>query len=65
MPATTAKPSHVSTNEAARMLGISPQTLRANLCRSGHYFGIRPRKMPNRLLLWPVAEILAAGGASA
>ena len=64
MPATTAKPSHVPTNAAAKMLGVSPQTLRANLCKSGHYCGIKPRKLPNRLLLWPVAEIEAAGGAA-
>ncbi|EPZ16168.1 hypothetical protein M622_03040 [Thauera terpenica 58Eu] len=42
-----------STEQAAAALGIRPQTLRAALCRDGHYFGIRPVKLPNRMLRWP------------
>ncbi len=54
---------HVSTEALAAQLGIKPQTLRAALCRNGHYYGIRPVKMPNRLLLWPsdALERLTAG----
>lgn len=44
---------HLSTETLAQSLGIKPQTLRAALCRNGHYYGIRPVKLPNRLLLWP------------
>jgi len=44
---------HLSTEALAAQLRIKPQTLRAALCRNGHYYGIRPVKMPNRLLLWP------------
>lgn len=43
----------LTTEVLAERLGIKPQTLRSNLCRNGHYFGLRPVKMPNRLLLWP------------
>lgn len=43
----------VSTEALADKLGVKPQTLRAALCRNGHYYGIRPVKMPNRLLRWP------------
>lgn len=43
----------LSTEALAAQLRIKPQTLRAALCRNGHYYGIRPVKMPNRLLLWP------------
>lgn len=53
---------NVSTQALAESLGIKPQTLRAALCRNGHYYGIRPIKLPNRLLLWPadaVARLLA------
>lgn len=52
-----------STDQAAAALKIRPQTLRAALCRDGHYFGVRPVKCPNRFLLWPAAEIdaLTAG----
>lgn len=42
-----------TTEELARRLGLRPQTLRAALCRNGHYFGLRPTKLPNGRLLWP------------
>jgi hypothetical protein len=53
-----------STDEAAAVLKVKPQTLRAALCRDGAYQGVRPLKARNRFLLWPAAEIerLAAGG---
>lgn len=47
----------LSTEALAERLGIKPQTLRANLCRNGHYFGIRPVKLPNRLLRWPADAV--------
>jgi len=53
---------YVSTETLADKLGIKPQTLRAALCRNGHYYGVRPVKMPNRMLRWPAdaaARILA------
>ena len=54
-----------STEEAAAALRVKPQTLRAALCRNGHYFGLRPVKCRNRFLLWDAAavEALAAGEA--
>ena len=53
----------LSTEQAAAALHIKPQTLRAALCRDGHYFGIRPVKLPNRMLAWPCEAIdsLTAG----
>ena len=48
---------YLTTEEAAARLGLRPQTLRANLCRAGHYLSIRPTKLPNRLLRWPASEI--------
>ncbi|PIX97583.1 MAG: hypothetical protein CO126_11590 [Hydrogenophilales bacterium CG_4_9_14_3_um_filter_63_34] len=61
----TANAVRLSTEEAAGLLKIKPQTLRAALCRDGHYCGLRPVKMPNRFLLWPgdAVERLAAGEA--
>lgn len=52
-----------STEQAAAALHIKPQTLRAALCRDGHYAGVRPRKLPSRFLAWPADQIerLAAG----
>lgn len=43
-----------------------PQSLRAAVCRHGHYYGLRPLKMPNGLLAWPddsVARLTAQAGA--
>lgn len=56
---------HLSTEALAAELRIKPQTLRAALCRDGHYYGVRPIKMPNRLLLWPADSLaqLTKGGA--
>lgn len=48
---------HYSTSEAAALLKIKPQTLRAAMCRDGHYAGVRPRKLPSRFLGWPADEI--------
>ena len=47
----------ISTEQAAAALHIRPQTLRAAICRDGHYFGIRPLKLPNRMLAWPAEGI--------
>ena len=46
-----------NTEQAAAALHIKPQTLRAALCRDGYYFGIRPIKLPNRMLAWPADAI--------
>lgn len=53
----------LSTEEAAALLKIKPQTMRAALCRDGHYLGARPTKSANRFLLWDAAQVerLAAG----
>ncbi len=46
-----------STEEAAAVLKIRPQTLRAAICRDGHYFGVRPQKARNRFLVWDAAAV--------
>lgn len=46
-----------STKEAATILKVRPQTLRAALCRDGHYFGVRPQKARNRFLVWDANAI--------
>lgn len=47
----------LSTEHAAERLAVRPQTLVAGLCRSGHYLGLRPIKLPNGRLLWDATEI--------
>jgi hypothetical protein len=61
----TANAVRLSTEEAAALLKVKPQTLRAAFCRDGHYLGARPAKSANRFLKWNAADIqrLAAGEA--
>ena len=47
---------NLSTDELAAKFHVRPQTIRSGLCRNGHYLGLRPIKLGNRLLLWPAAE---------
>jgi hypothetical protein len=42
-----------TTKEVAAAYNVQPQTVLAALCRHGHYLGLRPVKLPNRLLGWP------------
>lgn len=46
-----------STEEAAAVLKVRPQTLRAAICRDGHYFGVQPVKRANRFLAWPADQL--------
>lgn len=48
---------HVSTEELAAILAIDPQSIRKRHSMDGSYLGIRPTKLPNRRLLWPVADV--------
>lgn len=48
---------HVSTEELAAILAIDPQSIRKRHSMEGSYLGIRPTKLPNRRLLWPVADV--------
>lgn len=49
----------ISTEELAARLLVKEQTIRAGLCRAGHYLGLRPVKLANRRLLWDAAEVEA------
>lgn len=49
----------LSTEQVAALLHVRPQSLRAALCRNGHYLGVVPIKLPNRLLAWPADQIEA------
>lgn len=55
---------HISTEELAAILAIDPQSIRKRHSLGGSYLGIRPTKLPNRRLLWSVAEVkkLLSGG---
>lgn len=42
----------LSTEELAVLGKVLPQSIRAAVCRNGHWLGLRPVKLPNRRLLW-------------
>jgi len=50
-------PAFVSTAQFAKILGIQSKSIVRYLCINGHYLGIKPRKLPNGRLMWPVAKI--------
>lgn len=52
-----AERSHITTAETARTLGVRAQTVRRAYCIGGNYMGIRPVKLPNRRLMWPLDGI--------
>ncbi|MCX9155882.1 DNA-binding protein [Niveibacterium sp. 24ML] len=43
----------ITTEQLAEALGLKAQSLRAAVCREGHYYGLRPRRLPNGRLMWP------------
>lgn len=47
----------ITTEEFATALRNRPQSIRAGLCRNGHYLGLRPVKLPNGKLLWDAAAV--------
>ncbi|NKF94860.1 hypothetical protein GO290_01929 [Ralstonia solanacearum] len=55
---------HVTTEELAAILAVNPQSIRKRHSMDGSYLGIRPTKLANRRLLWPVADVkkLLSGG---
>ena len=46
-------PHEITTEKLAIQCGVRPQSIRVRLCRSGSYFGIKPRKLANGRLMWP------------
>ncbi|QYF99649.1 hypothetical protein [Massilia sp. NP310] len=54
---------HLVTDELAHVLRRASQTLRKAYSTTGHYLGIRPKKIGNRLL-WPIDDVatLLRGG---
>lgn len=56
----------LTTEEFAVVLRIKPESIRASLCRHGHYLGLRPTKLPNGRLLWDASEVdrVASGEAA-
>ncbi|WP_199671302.1 hypothetical protein [Salinisphaera sp. Q1T1-3] len=47
----------LSTEALSRATGLKPESIRVRLCRTGSYYGIKPRKLPNGRLLWPADSV--------
>lgn len=47
----------LSAEKFAALNQVKPQTVRARLCRTGSYFGIRPLKLANGRLAWPAVQV--------
>ena len=43
----------VPTEEIAAFNHSKPPSIREHLSRRGHYYGLRPRRLPNGRLTWP------------
>ena len=56
-PLDNEKYSGISTAEFAHRIGAKPDSIRVRLCETGSYFGIKPHKLPNRRLLWPLDAV--------
>lgn len=53
---TRSEDAHGSTQEFATLNLVRPQSVRKRLCQTGSYFGIKPTKLPNGKLLWPLRQ---------
>lgn len=47
----------MTTGQLAAAIGVKPESIRIQLCRRGHYFGLQPMKLANRRLLWPADAV--------
>ena len=54
---TNGRKDFLSTEEFAKSISRSTNTLRKNYCLTGHCYGVKPIKVGGRLL-WPVSEII-------
>ena len=50
-------PKFLTTAEAAALARVRQTTLREAVCRNGHWCGVRPTKLPNRRLRWPIDAV--------
>jgi len=63
----TNKKQYGTTRKLAAIYGVEVDTIRRNLCTKGHFLGLKPIKLPNTRLLWPLVtpDELVKGGESA
>ncbi|MEN8512002.1 DNA-binding protein [Burkholderia sp. RS02] len=47
----------ITTEELAGALHLRPQSIRKRYMETGSYHGVRPVKLPNRFLAWPLDAV--------
>lgn len=47
----------LSADQFAAINQVKAQSVRARLCRTGSYFGVRPLKLANGRLAWPAVQV--------
>lgn len=47
----------LSAEQFAALNQVVAQSVRARLCRTGSYFGVRPLKLANGRLAWPAVQV--------
>lgn len=47
----------LSAEQFANLNQVKPQSVRARLCRTGSYFGVRPLKLANGRLAFPNVQV--------
>ncbi|MBK5913782.1 hypothetical protein [Rhodocyclus purpureus] len=57
MEKNTAPKYTLSTDEFATRNRVKAQTVRARLCNTGSYFGVRPLKLANGRTAWPDVQV--------
>lgn len=50
------QPSFGDTKALANLVGVKAPTVHHSYCTKGHYMGLKPVKLPNRLLRWNLTE---------
>lgn len=48
---------HLTTEELAAALNVEPETIHKGRAKNGHYCGVKPTKLPNRRLAWPLDAV--------
>lgn len=47
----------LNAEQFAALNQVVAQSVRARLCRTGSYFGVRPLKLANGRLVWPAVQV--------
>lgn len=51
--------SGITNDELAAICKTKPHSITWRLCKYGSYYGLKPRKLPNRRLVWDRDEVMS------